>query len=70
MLKMFVWSGNDFGEDAGLVCALAHDVDEARKLAREIEEAVEYYYIKPGQGLDREPEIFDSPHAVNFFGYA
>lgn len=61
-LKMFIWKQVLCDYGCGMVAVLAHDVEEARKLAHEKDE-----YI-PEKELDGEPKIITKPEAFTVWG--
>lgn len=62
-LKMFVWE-NVLRDYSGMVCALAHNVTEARKMALE---DIYGWEGDPGP-LAAEPEVVTVPKAFHVYG--
>lgn len=59
-LKLFVWKDVLCDWSCGMVCVLAHNVEEARKL---------YYATSYENGeLDDEPEVVTEPKAFSVYG--
>lgn len=60
-LKLFVWENVLYSYTPGLAVALAHDVDEARRLLEE------KMGCSPAD-IAGEPDVYDTPVAVYVYG--
>jgi len=67
-LKLFVWEGVLVDFTAGMMVALAHDVEEARKLLKQ--KLLQDHLECPGSDLDDEPTVVTSPSAFYVWGGA
>lgn len=74
-LRLFVWGGRLWSCGPGMLLALAHNVEEARKLIRAkfaadlgVEKLSEKELCGVEKALAHEPDVFDKPVARYHFG--
>jgi hypothetical protein len=62
-LKLFVWKGVLCDYTSGVMFALAHDVEEARKVIQECNPNIHNF----GE-LIEEPEVYEKPYGYALWG--